>query len=124
MSLSDFEVFQSLKDRASRPPVVTDDPVIAALDRLSRVAPAPWSIERHGPGMTLYSGRDDHRHGLNLVSLIEFDWNGKNLITFLEKAPEDVHALATEVLLLRQENASLRDAMRLPPRRPYSPRTG
>lgn len=113
----DMTALRSLRDLANRPPVVTSDPLVGALDRLSRVAPPPWTIERHGDGLTLYSGRDDRRHGLNMVSFNEWDWNKDNLIRFIENAPTDIQALLHEVAVLRAENASLREALHMPPRR-------
>lgn len=36
---------------------------------------AKYTIELHGPGYALYYGRCGHRHGYNLVNLIEPAWN-------------------------------------------------
>ena len=47
-----------------------------------------WTIEPHGKGFALYSGRDDMRHGMNLVYLSEPDGNWEKTKALIEAAPE------------------------------------
>jgi hypothetical protein len=37
--------------------------------------PIEYSIERHGKGYALYLGRCNHRHGYNLINMVEPAWN-------------------------------------------------
>lgn len=55
--------------------------------------PGPWTIEPHGKGFALYSGRDNEHHGLNLVYLTEPDWNWKANAKLIAAAPELLEAL-------------------------------
>jgi hypothetical protein len=55
--------------------------------------PGPWSIEEHGKGFALYSGRDDMRHGMNLVYLSEPDWNWKANAKLIAAAPDLLESL-------------------------------
>jgi hypothetical protein len=34
-----------------------------------------YTIESHGPGYALYYGRCRHRHGYNLINMLEPAWN-------------------------------------------------
>ena len=58
-----------------------------------RHTPGPWSIEEHGKGFALYSGRDDMRHGMNLIYLSEPDWNWENNANLIAAAPDLLEAL-------------------------------
>ena len=37
--------------------------------------PARYTIEPHGDGYALYYGRCGHRHGYNLINMLEPAWN-------------------------------------------------
>ena len=52
-----------------------------------------WTIEPHGKGFALYSGRDDMRHGMNLVHLSEPDSNWEKTKALIEAAPIMLEAL-------------------------------
>lgn len=52
-----------------------------------------WTIEPHGKGFALYSGRDDMRHGMNLVYLSEPDANWPKVKALIEAAPDLLEAL-------------------------------
>jgi hypothetical protein len=47
--------------------------------------PYVFSIEAHGDGMVLYSGRCDHRHGYNLVHLSDeaFNFDADHIVKLL-----------------------------------------
>jgi hypothetical protein len=47
-----------------------------------------WTIERHGNGYALYSGRSDTQHGLNLVYLSEPDGRWERVKALIESAPD------------------------------------
>lgn len=36
---------------------------------------AQYTIEPHGDGYALYYGRCNHRHGYNLINMVEPAWN-------------------------------------------------
>jgi hypothetical protein len=55
---------------------------------MSEHTPGPWSIEPHGKGFVLYSGRDNQRHGMNLVYLTEPDWNWEANARLIAAAPD------------------------------------
>lgn len=38
---------------------------------------AKYTIEPHGDGYALYYGRCNHRHGYNLINMVEPAWNFK-----------------------------------------------
>jgi hypothetical protein len=69
------------------------DPVDEIRARWAAATPGPWSIERHGRGWALYSGRVPGLHGLNLVNLDEWDWNGANNQDAIAAAPSDIATL-------------------------------
>lgn len=52
-----------------------------------------WTIEEHGKGYVLYSGRDNMRHGMNLVYLSEPDSNWEKTKALIESAPDLLQAL-------------------------------
>ena len=52
-----------------------------------------WTIEPHGDGYALYSGRDDMHHGMNLVYLSEPDANWEQTKALIEAAPDMLKAL-------------------------------
>lgn len=52
-----------------------------------------WTIEPHGNGYALYSGRDDMRHGMNLVYLSDPDANWEKTKALIEAAPDLLSAL-------------------------------
>lgn len=92
---------------------MTDKPRVSslteAIERRVHAVPGDWSIEEHGDGYALYSGRTGSdgpegifgaRHGLNLVNLKEPDHRWAQVKEFLENAHADV-------LWLLQENARL-----------------
>ena len=56
-----------------------------------------WTIEPHGKGFALYSGRDDMRHGMNLVYLSEPDGNWEKTKALIEAAPVMLEALEVAV---------------------------
>lgn len=47
-----------------------------------------WTIEEHGKGYVLYSGRDNMYHGMNLVYLSEPDWQWEKTKALIEAAPD------------------------------------
>jgi hypothetical protein len=47
-----------------------------------------WTIQPHGNGFALYSGRDSNRHGMNLVYLSEPDSNWEATKRLIEAAPD------------------------------------
>ncbi len=102
--------WQKLEDAANnwRPAPRTVEEVAA---RLASVPGAPWTIEPHGADEVLYSGRLPGRHGLNLVTLTDWDSRGDAMRAFLEAAPEDVGFLLAEVARLQAENAEYRAAL-------------
>ena len=50
---------------------------------------------------TVYAGRGDYMHGLNLFGRLELDWNGPANMEFVCHARADVPALIAEVRRLR-----------------------
>ena len=52
-----------------------------------------WSIEPHGNGYALYSGRGPMQHGMNLVLFSEPDSNWEATKRLIEQAPVMVRAL-------------------------------
>ena len=52
-----------------------------------------WSIEPHGNGYALYSGRGPMQHGMNLVYLSEPDSNWEATKRLIESVPVMVRAL-------------------------------
>lgn len=57
--------------------------------------PGPWTIEPHGKGFALYSGRDAMHHGMNLVCLSEPDSNWEANARLIAAAPEMFELLET-----------------------------
>jgi len=83
---------------------------------MSEHTPGPWSIEPHGKGFVLYSGRDNQRHGMNLVYLTEPDWNWEANARLIAAAPRMLEALerVTELLLAtRPEHMEILNAVNL-----------
>jgi hypothetical protein len=50
--------------------------------------PSHWTIEPHGRGYVLYSGRDNMHHGMNLVYLSEPDANWESTKKLIEAVPK------------------------------------
>jgi hypothetical protein len=48
----------------------------------------PWTIEEHGKGYALYSGRDGMHHGLNLMFISEWDQNFTANARLIAAAPK------------------------------------
>lgn len=75
-------------------------PTLAEIEaRLHAVPGHPWRLERHGwdeSTLTLFSGYPEW-HGLNLVTLSDFDSHRAQLVAFLENAPRDIAWLLAEV---------------------------
>ena len=53
----------------------------------------PWTIEPHGNGYALYSGRGPMTHGMNLVYLSEPDSNWESTKRLIEAVPLMLEAL-------------------------------
>lgn len=68
--------------------------------RLSHCSRAAWSIERHGTGYALYSGRGPMQHGMNLVYLSEPDSNWEATKRLIEQAPAMLDALREVIAAL------------------------
>lgn len=66
-------------------------------------SPLPWTIEEHGNGYALYSGRTGMQHGLNLLFLSDPDWNWNNNREFILKACNSYYQLQSEVSELKRE---------------------
>lgn len=65
---------------------------------LDKATPGEWTIEPHGDGQVLYSGRGPTRHGLNLVYLREGDWNWHTNANYIVSVgPDRIRALLDEV---------------------------
>lgn len=62
-----------------------------------KFTPGPWSIEPHGNALTLYSGRSNQRHGLNLMRLDEGDRNMEANNALIASAP-DLYDVAEKML--------------------------
>ena len=60
---------------------------------MSQHALSPWTIEPHGNGYALYSGRTADRHGMNLVYLSEPDCNWGKTKALIEQAPRMLNLL-------------------------------
>ena len=56
-----------------------------------------WTIEPHGNGFALYSGRGPMQHGMNLVYMSEPDSNWEATKRIIEAAPQMLQALRTIV---------------------------
>lgn len=70
---------------------------------LDKATPGEWTIEPHGDGQVLYSGRGPTRHGLNLVYLREGDWNWHTNANYIVSVgPDRIRALLDEVKRLRE----------------------
>ena len=58
------------------------------LERLAELArkatQGEWSLEQRRAGtFTLFAGRSDQLHGLNLLEMGDLDWNGENNTRFI-----------------------------------------
>ena len=62
--------------------------------------PPKWTIEPHGKGFALYSGRDKMRHGANLVYLTEPDANWEATKRLIESVPELLQACQDTITYL------------------------
>lgn len=79
------------------------------ISRLLGKTPGVWSLEEHGePGtLTLYSDRItegdfiEWQHGLNLLTMSNFDWNKENNLDFIVNAPRDMVDMVGEIYRLR-----------------------
>lgn len=60
-----------------------------------------WSIEPHGDGEVLYSGRSGHRHGLNIVYLNDPSYQWPAFREAISHAYDDVAFLLAEVARLQ-----------------------
>lgn len=67
--------------------------------------PGPWTIEPHGNGYALYSGRDNTHHGLNLMNITEPDRNFKVNKPLIEAAPDLL--MACEKALIHFEHLDI-----------------
>jgi hypothetical protein len=56
-------------------------------------SPWEWTIEEHGKGYALYSGRGPMTHGMNLVYMSEPDSNWQATKRLIESVPSMVRAL-------------------------------
>lgn len=72
---------------ACRFELVKDEPVT------SQNTASPWTIEPHGSGFALYSGRSANRHGMNLVYMSEPDCNWNGTKALIEQAPRMLNLL-------------------------------
>jgi hypothetical protein len=50
--------------------------------------PGPWSVEAHGKGLGLYSGRDSNHHGLRLLNIEDGNQNLRANINLIVAAPD------------------------------------
>jgi hypothetical protein len=72
-----------------------------------------WTIEPHGDGLVLYSGRDNEHHGLNLVYLKEPAHQWPHVKPLIEAAPELYEALAEAVVQLEYWGGDTTEAKRI-----------
>jgi len=55
---------------------------------MSKHTPGTWTIEPHGDGFALYSGRGPMMHGLNLINMAEPDKNWEANARLIAASPE------------------------------------
>lgn len=92
---------------------------LAALINTATHGPWTWEAETHLPGnlCTIYAGRSDMGHGLNLFGRVSPDWNGSNNLNSVcaarNEGPALLIAMADEIDRLRKALTESESVVRL-----------
>lgn len=54
-------------------------------------SPKKYSVEKHGNGYAIYSGRDNEHHGLNLAFISEISKGAEHIPKMIEAALNSLH---------------------------------